>query len=242
MGKRLTHQEFTDKLKLVNNNVLVLERYKRLRAKIKVQCLTCNHVWCSLGLNLISGHGCPQCKFKHTSKLFSLDKEQYLNLLHNKRPDLEINEETYISSKDKVDACCKVCGHKWNIVAYHLLKAKRCPVCSKCSHGESLISKWLNEYNIKYISQFTQSNLVGINGGLLSYDFYIPSYNLLIEFQGEQHYKPIKYFGGNEKLEYQKVHDIIKKEYARDNNFNFLEISYKDISNINSILEERIVI
>lgn len=67
----------------------------------------------------------------------------------------------------------------------------------------------------------------------LSYDFYLPKENILIEFQGQQHYKPIEKFGGQEQFERQVQHDKIKKDYAQKNNYRFLEISYQDQKSIN---------
>ena len=32
-------------------------------------------------------------------------------------------------------------------------------------------------------------------------DFYLPKYNLFIEYNGKQHYEPIEYFGGQQYLE-----------------------------------------
>lgn len=58
------------------------------------------------------------------------------------------------------------------------------------SKGEELISQILKEHNIDFIPQKTFDNLTGISGKKkLSFDFYIPEFNLLIEYQGEQHYE-----------------------------------------------------
>lgn len=56
--------------------------------------------------------------------------------------------------------------------------------------------------------------------------FYLTDYNLAIEYQGEQHYRPIDYFGGKEKFEVQQKRDNIKRDYCKNNNINLLEIPY----------------
>ena len=86
------------------------------------------------------------------------------------------------------------------------------------------------------------NNLFGINNGLLSYDFFLPKYNLLIEYQGEQHDRPIKYFGGEEQFKIQKEHDNRKRKYAMKNNMQLLEIWYYDFDNIENILNSYLVI
>ena len=112
----------------------------------------------------------------------------------------------------------------------------RCPEC-QYSRGEEKINEYLIKNNIKYIPQKTFNGLLGLNNGNLSYDFYLPVYNLLIEFQGIQHekytrgiHKSIKNF------EKQLEHDKRKKEYAKKYNIKLLEIWYYDFDNIEEII------
>jgi hypothetical protein len=59
----------------------------------------------------------------------------------------------------------------------------------------------------------------------LPFDFYLPNYNICIEFNGEQHYKPIKWFGGEKTLEGIKKRDKIKMEYCQNNNIPLIIIN-----------------
>ena len=61
----------------------------------------------------------------------------------------------------------------------------------------------------------------------LKLDFYLPDYNIAIECQGQQHYKPIKYFGGEEKLSIIKERDKIKKELCEKNGIKIVYYSNK---------------
>lgn len=56
-----------------------------------------------------------------------------------------------------------------------------------------------------------------------SLDIYIPCLNLGIEYQGEQHYAPVLYFGGDEALAKRKELDARKRQLCADNNVNLLE-------------------
>ena len=85
-------------------------------------------------------------------------------------------------------------------------------------------------------------DLFGVNGGKLSYDFYLPKYNLLIEGQGKQHLEPIKHFGGERTFQIQQEHDRRKREYAKQNNINLLEIWFWDLDNIKEILDKNLII
>ena len=138
----------------------------------------------------------------------------------------------------------------------------RCPDCN-FSLGEEEISFHLINNNwtkisqddyekllvgsiIKYyIPQKTFKGLIGVGNGLLSYDFYLPKYNLLIEFQGKQHEKPVDFAGkgkewAEKQFEQQKEHDKRKREYAEENKIKLLEIWYKDFDNIETILEKEL--
>lgn len=112
----------------------------------------------------------------------------------------------------------------------------RCPECQS-SKGEERISEYFINNQILYKSQKTFYGLIGLGNNLLSYDFYLPQYNLLIEYQGQQHEKYIKGFHKSIKdFERQVEHDRRKREYAENNKIKLLEIWYWDYDNIETIL------
>ena len=63
---------------------------------------------------------------------------------------------------------------------------------------------------------------------MLPFDFYLTDYNACIEYDGEQHYNPIVFFGGEEKLEKTIYRDKIKTDYCLANNIKLLRIRYDD--------------
>lgn len=93
----------------------------------------------------------------------------------------------------------------------------------KLSGFESKAEKWTREFfdtnKIDYEYQKTFPNLFGKNNGLLSYDFYIPDRNVLLELHGLQHYEPVKWFGGEKTFEIQTYHDELKYNYAKNNGY-----------------------
>ena len=85
------------------------------------------------------------------------------------------------------------------------------------------------------------SGLLGLGNGLLSYDFYIPKLNLLIEYQGEMHERFVRGIHKSIKdFEKQQEHDRRKKVYAQNNNINLFEIWYYDFDNIEEILDTKL--
>ena len=77
---------------------------------------------------------------------------------------------------------------------------------------------------------------------LFALPFYLPKYNMLIEYQGKQHECAVEFFGGEEKFKIQQEHDKRKREYAKLNNFILLEIWYYDFDNIEEILHKILMI
>lgn len=71
--------------------------------------------------------------------------------------------------------------------------------------------------------------MTGIDGGVLSFDFVIldDENNIIkfIELDGEQHYKPVDYFGGLEKFNKVVINDNIKNKWCLDNGYELLRIN-----------------
>lgn len=101
------------------------------------------------------------------------------------------------------------------------------------SKGEYKISQLLNKLKIKYDIQKTFPNCNSESGNLLKFDFYLPDYNILIEYQGKQHYQNIEYFGGQAGFEKRKFNDNQKVEYCKNNNLKLLLIPYTDYHLLN---------
>jgi very-short-patch-repair endonuclease len=150
----------------------------------------------------------------------------------------------YINLKEKVIFKHNIpeCLHEFPMKASNFLhNGQRCPSCSE-SKGEKRIRDFLIIKNFNFEPQMRYDNLLGIGGKRLSYDFYLPDYNLLIEYQGEQHDHRIEYFHENEDdFEKQQEHDQRKRNYANDNGIRLLEIWYWDFDNIEKILEKELI-
>lgn len=94
--------------------------------------------------------------------------------------------------------------------------------------AEIVTMKCLDYLGLRYVRQKTYDNLLGLKGKSLSFDFevYFDNRSFLIECQGEQHFKPVKFFGGDEVYKVQCEHDKRKREYCISNNIPLLAIPY----------------
>lgn len=191
--------------------------------------------------NLLSGHtlscGCYNKEQASKRSLINLVGQRFGRLTVLERVE---NEITSSGNSVVMWRCLCDCGEEIIVRSSALLHGytKSCG-CMK-SHGEYYISTYLLSNSINFEKQKKFSDLLGVGGGNLSYDFYLPNHNMLIECQGEQHERPIEYFGGEEQFAIQQEHDRRKREYAKDNGYRLLEISYKDYNNIDNILTKAI--
>ena len=175
--------------------------------------------------------GCPYCA---GNKRLSIDyikekiDDEYVLL-----SDIYINNCTPLKFKHKQ------CQNIFETSISNFIKSKqRCPYCFKSiSIGEKKINDFLDEKNINYQIHYNGFDCRDIKK--LSFDFYLPDYNICIEYDGEQHFKPIEFFGGLEKFNKQGNHDNIKTLYCLKNNIKLIRISYFD--DINEILRKFLV-
>lgn len=184
-----------------------------------------------------SGSKCgnPFCKREYYIRD---SKPKFIEDFYNIHSDEYELKSEYIGSMKPIDILHKKCGNSFSIQkACKSLNKEICPYCTcNKSKGEAIIIGILDKYNKEYVYQQKYPTLLGLGNGELSYDFYLPDNNLLIEYQGEQHYKPIEIFGGEAQFKVQQEHDKRKRQYAKDNSINLLEISYLDFNNIEKIL------
>ena len=122
------------------------------------------------------------------------------------------------------------------------IDACHCPQCTdhQISKGESRIANYLNEHQISYQRQYKFEDCR--NKNLLPFDFAIlyPTKELkcLIEYDGEQHYKFVKHWHGDEEgFKLQQLRDNIKTEYCKKHNIKLIRIPFTDYDNIEEILK-----
>ena len=216
------------------------EKYKNGKTKVMWLCQ------CDCGNIITVAH--YALKYGHTKSCGCYKKERtsevcLKNLVGQRFGRLTVIERTTDiirnSGKHITQWLCKCdCGRETIVRGSVLLRNATQSCGCLTSIGENNLINYLNNHNIEYEYQKRFDDLIGMNGGFLSYDFYLPNYNLLIEFQGEQHEKPIEFFGGEEQFKIQQEHDRIKREYAKNNRYNLFEINYKDYNEIDKIFDK----
>ena len=120
------------------------------------------------------------------------------------------------------------CGKEYEIYAANLTQGYTTSCgCVKESHGEIKIRELLIKNNINFINQKTFRDFSYIDTkGKPRYDFFLPAYNILIEYDGEQHFHRVFSWETEEEYNQRILHDKIKNEYALNNNFILIRIPY----------------
>lgn len=238
---KITHDEFMQKLdnKGILEKIEILSTYKTVKDRIKCKCKICGHIWNPMADYILRGNGCPKCGVLKRSSQRKYTNEQFLSKLHENNMNIRVLSQ-YVDSYTKVKCQCEKCGNIWKARANHLLSGHGCPIC-KSSLGEKKIFNYLTKNNVLFIHQKTFGGLLGLYGGLLPYDFYLPNQNLLIEYQGQFHDGTVSGDLQSEKeYKLRQEYDKRKREYARKRNIRLLEIWYYDFDNILKIIQDNI--
>lgn len=199
----------------------------------------CGHEWDDFIYHRTKGVGCPYCASKRVdikNNLFSTNPSLVKEWDHEKNDFSPF--DVHPNSNKKAWWICSKCTHTWESMIANRNKGVGCPVCSE-SKGERKIRHWLERNGIEFEAQKEFVGLVGIGGGMLSFDFYLPDKNLLIEYQGEFHDGSKGDFT-KINLNKQKIHDDQKKIFATNNKIKLLEVWYWDFNIIENILQKEL--
>jgi len=197
-----------------------------LKHKVTINCPT-HENFKQLSVVHLNGSGCPRC-----SKVARITRELFIKrakYIHGDSYDYSL--VPIINSHQKVKIICKKHGVFIKDTIKHLRQIAGCPKCKR-SKGEVLISKFLDDSKIKYEEQKVFASCRDKKE--LPFDFYLPDYQILIEFQGQQHFAPYDRFGGLKAFNALKERDSIKKIWAKNTGVKLITIS--DRKEINSII------
>ncbi len=204
---------------LVGDEYTFLDSYVNAKTKLRVKHNKCGHIYRVTPNDFLTNSRCSYCSGKHkkTNKEFQQE-------VHNLVKDEYTFLDSYVNAHIKLRVKHNKCGNVYEVAPTEFFSHNtRCPYCNS-PKGETIISKILDTLNINYEAQKIFDDLRDTQP--LSYDFFIPDQNILIEYQGIQHYQPIDYFGGDKVFEKQRKHDKMKLDYARDHHYNLIAIPY----------------
>ena len=228
MSKKISLDEILERLKIrnINNDFLypyLQQEYKNTHCKITIQCNKCGYIFSQLLSNHLSlKQGCQKCAKNQRLSNNEIIERLKIRNLDNSFTYLNVNYKNIYS---KLTIKCNKCGNIFSQSFKKHMYGQGCPVC-KISQGERKIKDFLIQSNITYYQQYKFEGCKNIFQ--LPFDFYLPDFNICIEYDGIQHFEPREKFGGKKEFEKSINRDKIKNEYCLDNNIKIVRISYKD--------------
>lgn len=220
-----SQEEYIEKLSSINPDIDVLDEYANAHTPILHKCKKHNIIWKTSPASVLQGCGCIECSKEKLSAKNKKSHDQYVEELKKINPNIVVSDN-YVNSWTPILHKCLVDNNEWYAAPVRILYGNGCPKCNKSneSKGEREIRLWLDGQHIIYETQKSFKDCRDIRP--LPFDFYLPRYNKIIEYDGEQHFKSVEYFGGDKAFECRIKHDNIKNEYCKNNDISLLRIPY----------------
>ncbi|MBI2774732.1 hypothetical protein HYX58_01885 [Candidatus Dependentiae bacterium] len=185
------------------------------------------------------GHGCPSCANR------DMNTEKFIlraQAIHGNKYDY--SKSDYKRGRSLITIICLQHG-PFQQRAWNHLDGRGCELCrdNLNSRGILLIESWLINNNIPFIREkkFKTLKSKKKSSYFLRFDFFIEKSNILIEYDGEQHYTPRKHWGGQKAFHELISNDQRKNIWAQENEYRLIRISFKEISLISNILSSSLL-
>ena len=188
-----------------------------------VHCKTHDVLYKTMNASILRGCGCRECGNEKTRKLKARTQEEFVQEVSKVSPHIEVLGE-YINARTKIKVRCKNHNEIYYVAPELILRGRgNCPKCTMTS-GEYKVANYLDAEGYEYIAQYSFDGDKEIRNK--RYDFYVPSINTCIEYDGKQHFEPLENFGGAETFEYTQKSDAIKNAYCEEQGINLIRIPY----------------
>ena len=221
-GKNKTTKEFIDEANEIHGNKYdySLVEYKNAITKIKIIC-PIHGIFEQKPNNHLNNQSCPKCYYTSRTSNNDIFIKKAKSVHEDK---YDYSEVEYVGAYINIKIRCFMHGIFEQTPANHI-HGTGCPKC-KQSRGEIKIEHYLLNNNINFVYQKTFNKCK--NKICLPFDFYLPEYNILIEYDGKQHFEINEYFGGETGFKLQQINDKIKNDFCAINDINLIRIKYNE--------------
>lgn len=236
-GLPRTHERYIALVTKINPDIQVVGQYIDAITPIAHYCKKHQITWNTSPENILHGHGCYECGNEKASLKNTKTHEQYVQDVSMVNKYILVLEQ-YVDCETAILHQCTKCGTIWKPIPHNILSGRGCPGCNQ-SYGEQRVSNWLMSHNCQYTIQYTFADCK--HKKVLPFDFYLPVHNICIEYDGEQHFMPVDFYGKGIEYAIQKFTEIqhrdkIKDTYCREHNIPLLRIPY--YANVEEELEK----
>lgn len=209
-----------------------LETFVHMGAPLKIECTQCLSAKYELPYDLLNSEIlCDSCntKGRKSESKFLLDLKEVSGGSFKALG-------RYVNSSVRIPFLHVDCGRVSEVAPSRFLGNPTCTHCLKesysgGSYGEKAVADVLDSLSIEYSREHTFEYL-----GRKRYDFFIPSLNIAIEYDGEQHFKAVDHWGGEEALKRTQESDALKNDFCEYMGIDLLRIPYWEFDNIDEIV------
>ena len=173
--------------------------------------------------------GCKTCGNISQGNKLRMTLQEFLERALKAHPleNYDYSLVVYKKNDVHVKIICSKPGHgmfKQRPMDHIGLQKQGCPKCM-CSKGEKMLLEYFHDAGIEVIQQHTYDDCK--DKKVLKFDFYIPKWNIIVEYDGEHHFEPVYGRGGGLKGFIETVRrDNIKNKYCEDNGIYLIRIPY----------------
>lgn len=228
--------DFIARAKQVHNSQYDYSLVDYISAQKKVTIICFEHgAFAQVANSHLRGNGCSKCAGVKRGVSLADSVASFIakaKVIHEDSYDY--SKVNYVSSQVPVVIVCPKHGDFSPTPTNHLSKKSGCPKC-KTSRGEGLIRSLLNSSGLEFKEQATFEACINpITKRRLRFDFWVPSLNTLIEYDGPQHFKPVRWSKNMtleqslETLAKDQQRDLIKTQFAAQQGINLLRFRYSD--------------
>ncbi|MDW6058168.1 hypothetical protein SAZ11_08700 [Streptomyces sp. FXJ1.4098] len=172
------------------------------------------------------GCGCPKCACRGR---LTYANDDWINRSRAVHGDLyDYSELNYAGQDVKCRVICATHGTFHVTMSNHIYNRSGCPLCFG-SKGERLVARVLDDLGVSYSPEWSHPTCRSSQP--LLFDFYLPSFEALIEFDGIQHFKPVKWCDSMTDEQAEAMYlatqrrDQIKNGWAAFNGYPLLRVS-----------------
>lgn len=221
--------EKIDEILKENKNLKLLSPIKTVSGYLDFLCEKCGHIFQRQANDFIKSGKCPYCSHR------IITTDMYSKFITEQTKGEYSLVSDYINDNTRVLIRHNPCGFVYKIKpTYFKQQGTLCPKCKRQnSKGEKAIINWLEENSVPYEREYRFRQLANFPFDFKT-DYKGQIY--LIEFQGIQHYKPVKRFGGEKSFNHQLERDKIKEDFCSSQGYNLIKIPYYDIKDIEKYL------
>lgn len=224
--------------------IMEAPKTKNNNRRIRARCGRCGCFFEGFLSNIRKNNaGCSNCR-KFPNRRIFYKRGEILNEKTRSRYIYELPHTQY--SHRRAIIKCGNCGRLYEACIENVKNGSLCPYCKPSNNSRCVenIQNILDKLQIEYKREYTFSDLRADNNlNTLRFDFaiFIKDKILLLEIDGEQHYKPIDFFGGKKSFIQLQKNDNKKNKYIENKEniflvripyFSFKEVDESYVKNI----------